>query len=321
MEADNRHAILVTGAGGFIGARLCERLAKDSVDVIAVSRTARSDRAMEVVDLSVATVPESLLRRARAVVHCAGRAHISDDGSSDRADRLHYRHNTLATEKLAAAAADAGVQRFVFLSTIGVLGKSNSRPFTEESIPGPAGSYARSKYEAELRLAEIAQLTGMETVIIRPPLVYGPGAPGNFARLLAAVDKGLPLPFGAVQNARSILALDNLVDFIVTCLDHPAARNELFLVADGEDVSTPELLRRTGAALGKRARLVPVSPVLLRWGLTLMGKQDVATSLIDSLRIDSGKAQSLLGWHAPMSVDEGLRQVVDAKIAAETLRN
>jgi len=216
--------------------------------------------------------------------------------------------NTAGTLTLARQAAEAGVRRFVFISSIGVNGNQSIKPFNEQDTPAPHDLYAISKFEAEQGLWGIQQDTGMEVVVIRPPLVYGPNAPGNFGALMRVVQRGWPLPLGAVHNQRSLVALDNLVDFVITCLDHPAAANQIFLVSDGEDLSTTELLRRVAHALGRPARLIPVPVSLLAAGAALLGRRDMAQRLCGSLQVDISKTQTLLGWNPPISVDEGLRR-------------
>jgi nucleoside-diphosphate-sugar epimerase len=183
-----------------------------------------------------------------------------------------------------------------------------SQPFQANDIPNPQDPYAVSKYEAEQGLLEIAGKSDMEVVIIRPPLVYGPGVKANFLTMMRWLQKGIPLPLGAIHNQRSLVALDNLVDLMITCLDHPAAANQVFLAGDGEDLSTSELLRRLGLAMGKPARLLPVPVPLLQTGASLLGRCDMAQRLCESLQVDISKARNLLGWNPPISVDEGLRR-------------
>ena len=220
--------------------------------------------------------------------------------------------NTEGTINLARQAAAAGVRRFVFISSVKVNGEETSpgQPFTEEDEPAPLDPYGISKLEAEQGLRDLATATGMEVVIIRPPLVYGPGVKANFLTMMRWLNKGVPLPFGALDNRRSLVALDNLVDFIITCIDHPAAAKQTFLVADGEDLSTTELLRRVGRAMGKPVRLIPVPMGLLQAGARLLGKQEMARRLCGSLQVDITKARTLLGWKPPVAVDEGLRRAV-----------
>jgi nucleoside-diphosphate-sugar epimerase len=214
--------------------------------------------------------------------------------------------------RLARVSAEVGVKRFVFLSSIGVHGlatAANER-LTEVSQPNPHNAYALSKWEAEQGLMKIAAETGLEVVIIRPPLVYGPNAPGNFAALMRAVHRGWPLPLGAVHNQRSIVALDNLVDFIITCITHPKAANQTFLVSDGQDLSTSELVRGMAQAAGVPARLLPVPMWALQAGASLLGKGDAVQRLCGNLQVDISKARSLLGWVPPVSVAEGLRRAM-----------
>lgn len=223
--------------------------------------------------------------------------------------QLEYqRVNVEGTVRLARQAAAAGVKRFIFVSSIGVNGNASTRPFSAEDEPRPAEPYARSKWEAERELLKIHEETGMELVIIRPPLVYGPNAPGNFGSLVRWIEKGIPLPLGAIDNKRSLVGIDNLVDLIVCCIDHPAAANQTFLAGDGEDISTTELLRGVGTAMRKPARLIPVPAALLYVGATLLGRRAMAQRLLGSLQVDIGKTRKLLGWQPPYTVAEGLRR-------------
>jgi nucleoside-diphosphate-sugar epimerase len=234
--------------------------------------------------------------------------------NDDTVDPLaEYRKvNVDGTLNVARHALEVGVKRFLFVSSIKVNGEHTppGRPFTEEAAPAPEDPYGISKYEAERELQALCAETGMELVIIRPPLVYGPGVKGNFASMIRLMEKGLPLPLGAVRNKRSLVALDNLVDLIVTCVDSPAAANQVFLAADGQDISTTELLRNVANAMGKPARLLPVPSGLLMLGASLFGKKAVAKRLLGSLQVDISKARELLGWQPPVSVEEGLARAV-----------
>jgi len=218
--------------------------------------------------------------------------------------------NVEGTLSLARQAAAAGVRRFIFISSIKVNGEGTvlGAPYHADAQPLPADPYGISKMEAEQGLRALAADTGMEVVIIRPTLVYGPGVKANFLNLMRWLHKGVPLPFGAIHNLRSLVALDNLVDLIVTCIDHPAAANQTFLVSDGEDLSTTELLRRMGTALGKPARLFPVPSRLIEVGAAMLGKQALAQRLCGSLQVDISKTRELLNWTPPVSVDEALRK-------------
>jgi nucleoside-diphosphate-sugar epimerase len=221
------------------------------------------------------------------------------------------RVNVAGTLDLARQSAAAGVRRFVFLSSVKVNGEAGC--YTESDAAAPGDAYAISKHEAEVGLREIGAATRMEIVIIRPPLVYGPGARANFGALVRAVARGVPLPFGRVDNRRSLVGLDNLVDFILTCATHPAAAHETFLVSDGEDLSTADLVRRMGRAMGRPARLLPIPPALLMHAATLLGRRDLAGRLLGSLQVDITKAKRQLGWTPPVSVDEGLRRAVASR--------
>lgn len=243
------------------------------------------------------------------VVHTAARVHVMQDFAVDPLAEFR-RVNVEGTVNLARQSAASGVKRFIFISSIKVNGEGTryGEPFTAEDLPQPVDSYGISKHEAEEQLRRLAAETGMEVVIIRPPLVYGPGVKANFLSMMRWLYKGIPLPLGAINNRRSLVALDNLVDLIVTCIDHPAAANQTFLAGDGEDLSTTELLRRMGAALGRPARLIPVPPALLSAGATMLGKRAVSQRLLGSLQVDISKTRALLGWTPPVSVDEALRK-------------
>jgi nucleoside-diphosphate-sugar epimerase len=220
--------------------------------------------------------------------------------------------NVAGTLNLARQAAAAGVKRFVFISSVKVNGEStqNGQAFAETDAPNPQDAYGQSKHEAEQGLRQLAADTDMEVVIIRPPLAYGPGVKANFAALMHAVQRGWPLPLGAVRNQRSLVALDNLVDFVVTCTTHPNAANQTFLVSDGQDISTTVLVRGMARAAGVSARLLPLPVWALQAGASLLGKVDAAQRLCGNLQVDIAKARQLLGWVPPVSVEEGLRRCV-----------
>jgi nucleoside-diphosphate-sugar epimerase len=221
--------------------------------------------------------------------------------------------NTVATLNLAQQAAKAGVRRFLFLSSIKVNGEEThpSKPFTADDVPSPLDYYGVSKWEAEQGLRQIEAQTGMEVVIIRPPLVYGPGVKANFAAMMRWVACGIPLPFGAIRNSRSLVALDNLVDLLVISLTHPSAAGQTFLVSDGEDVSTTELLHRTAQIMGKKAFLLPVPHYALDWGATILGKRAMARRLCGSLQVDINKTRHLLGWTPLLTLNQGLKKAVE----------
>ncbi|KQP03049.1 SDR family oxidoreductase [Pseudorhodoferax sp. Leaf265] len=308
---------LLTGASGFVGSALLARLATRAQEQTVVAsrgplqQTLPLVRVHDVGDATGSPDWSAALEGVAVVAHLAARAHVLNDQAGD--PLAAYRAvNTLATLRLAQQAASAGVRRFVFVSTAKVHGElsPSGRPFTEAMPPMPGDPYALSKWEAEQGLAAIAARTGMEVVIVRPPLVYGPGVKANFATLLHAVARGSPLPLATIDNQRSLVGLDNLVDFLLLCLEHPAAANQTFLVSDGKDLSTPQLLQRLGQAMGRSARLWPMPAALLMAGATLLGRGAVAQRLCCNLQIDITKARTMLNWSPPVSVDEGLRRAV-----------
>lgn len=306
--------ILVTGATGFVGRALCAALIKGGPIRIVVRNAAGESPAdgVDVVrgELSATADWSAAMAGVVAVVHCAARVHVMNDDAVDPLAEFR-RINVEGSLQLARQAAAAGVRRFVFLSSIKVNGEQTDpgRPFTADQAPGPLDPYGISKMEAEAALRALARETGMAVVIIRPPLVYGPAVKGNFLAMMRALWRGIPLPLGAVTaNRRSLVALDNLVDLIVTCIDHPAAANQTFLVSDAEDLSTAALLRRMGQQLGRPARLLPVPVGVLRLAATLLGRPGIAQRLCGSLEVDIDKTRHLLGWSPPLSVDEGLRR-------------
>src|SRR5690554_2837017 len=308
--------VLLTGATGFVGKSLAGALALEpGVDLTCVVRRSSSDSAGRVVvtgELDGRTDWLEALDGQQVIIHSAARAHIMKDEVAD--PLAEYRRvNVDGTLNLARQAANAGVKRFIFLSSIKVNGEHTcpGKPFTENNEPDPQDAYGVSKREAEDGLMSLARESDMEVVIIRPVLVYGPGVKGNFATLNKLVSKGVPLPLGAVKNRRSFVALGNLVDLVTTCLDHPAAANQVFLAGDGRDMSTPELLQEVAAAMGKSARLVPVPEGLLMFGATLLGKKAVAQRVLGSLQVDISKARNLLGWSPPLTPQEGLQQCFD----------
>ncbi len=305
--------ILVTGASGFVGTRLVKSLtALPSVSVTGVVRKQLESDCYEfesIGDLNADTDWSALLQNKTVIIHTAARVHIMDD-SADEPITEFRKVNVAGTLNLARQAASAGIERFVFISSIKVNGEQTQpgQYFKADDEPAPEDPYGMSKWEAEIGLRKVAEESGMEVVIIRPPLVYGPGVKGNFASMQGLVARGLPLPLGAIHNKRSLLALDNLIDLIITCVDHPAAANQVFLAGDGEDLSTPELLRRVGKAIEQPARLLPVPACLLQLGASILGKKAMAHRLLGSLQVDISKTREVLGWEPPVSVDEGLRR-------------
>jgi len=306
--------ILVTGANGFVGRALCKALHQSSYQVRTTTRTANKHQTSPdqflVGDIIATTQWEQVLPDINVVIHLAARVHVMNDQAVDPLSEFR-KVNVAGTLNLARQAAMAGVKRFIFISSIKVNGESTAanHPFSADDIPAPADAYGISKREAEDALRLLAEETGLEVVIIRPPLVYGPGVKANFLSMMRWLHKGLPLPLGNIDNKRSLVALDNLVDLIATCVDHPAAANQTFLVSDDEDLSTSGLLHRMAKALGKTAWLLPFPGWLLTMVAGLIGKKAVAQRLCDSLQVDITKTRQVLNWTPPINVDEGLRRV------------
>lgn len=300
----NNNKIFVTGGSGFVGSRLIYQLAAQGCAVTAAVRAPADDGVPNWVD--------DLAGHA-AVIHCAARVHVLDESAADPLAEFR-RANVEGTLRLARQAAAAGVRRFVFISSIKVNGEVTApgRPFTAFDPPAPQGAYGISKLEAEQGLRQLAQQTGMQLVIIRPVLVYGPGVKANFRTMLRWLNRGVPLPLGAIDNRRSLVALDNLVDLVVRCVDHPAAAGETFLVSDAEDLSTSQLLRRLAVAMKRPARLVPVPAVLLKLAAGVLGKRSVTQRLCDSLQVDIVHTCGTLDWNPPVSVDDSFRDTVNA---------
>jgi len=313
-DKSNAVKLLLTGSGGFVGRALrqllifradCNLCCAYRIFPVAESSSLLG---LAVGDIDAFTDWSALLTDVEIVLHTAAIAHVQGPVTKQLQSNFDM-VNTQATLALARQSAAVGVKRFIFLSTIKVLGDStSSSAFNADTEPAPMDAYACSKWRAEQGLRIIASETGMEVVIIRPVLVYGPGVKANFLSMMRWLNKGVPLPFGTIYNKRSLVALDNLVDLIVTCIDHPAAANQTFLVSDGEDLSTSELLGKMAIALGKPARLLPLPSWILELGARLLGKQALAQRLCGSLQVDMSKTRELLGWTPPVSVEEALRR-------------
>jgi len=310
--------VLVTGANGFIGRAVCAQLYGSPYAIVTGVVKYRVRRNTESTHLISACLSEdtdwsAIVRRQHVIVHVAARVHVMHDDAEDPLAEFRA-VNVDGTLKLAKQAAEAGVRRFIFISSIKVNGEETGlgNPYTAGDTPSPVDPYGISKMEAEQGLMALAAKTGMEVTIIRPVLVYGPGVKANFRSMMHWLNKGAPLPLGSINNKRSLVALDNLVDLIVTCIGHPAAANQVFLVSDGEDLSTTELLRRTANALGKPARLLPVPAFLLKAGLAVIGRKNIAQRLCGSLQVDITKTRSLLGWNPPVKVDDALKRTAES---------
>jgi nucleoside-diphosphate-sugar epimerase len=302
--------ILVTGAAGFVGAALCQALHARGKHVVGVVRNDAGVRQANVGTIGADTDWGSMLIGCQEVIHLAARVHVMADTTSDPLGA--YREaNVDATLNLARQAAKAGVKRFVFVSSIKVNGESTAgRPFRATDLPLPNDPYGQSKLEAERGLQELARETGMEVVIVRPPLVYGPGVKANFKRLLQLVQRGVPLPFGRIVNRRSMVAIDNLVDFLIVCTEHPNAAGGVFLVSDGLDLSTADLVRMIARAMGKNVLLVPVPATFITFAATIVGKAAAAQRLLGSLQVDITQTKDALNWKPVVTPQAAIDQTV-----------
>ncbi|WP_200627112.1 UDP-glucose 4-epimerase family protein [Pseudomonas sp. LAM2023] len=306
--------LLVTGGSGFVGRALLEQLVANPA--WAPRALVRQWPAQQLAgvdyrlfgELAAVDAVSGHFELVDTVIHLASRVHVMQETATDPLAEFR-RVNVDGTLSLARSAAQAGVRRFIFVSSVKVNGESTDdrAPFTADEVPAPLDPYGISKREAEEGLRQLATQTGLEVVIVRPVLVYGPGVKANFRSMMNWLNRGLPLPFGAIHNKRSLVALDNLVDLLVTCIDHPAAANQTFLASDGHDLSTTELLQRLGQALGKPARLLPVPAIWLKSAAMLAGKGALSRRLCGSLQVDIDKTREMLGWKPPLDVDQALR--------------
>lgn len=312
--------LLVTGANGFVGSALCEYLLINGERVKGSlwhvdSQVSEGVDPVIVGELNAQTVWGDALVGVDVVIHTAARVHVMADVATDPLTE-YRRVNVAGTLNLACQAAEAGVKRLVFISSIKVNGEETilDHPYGPTDIPAPVDPYGASKLEAEEGLRQIAEQTGMEVVIVRPPLVYGPGVRANFLSMMRWLNRGVPLPLGRTNNKRSLVALENLVDFLYCCALHPGAANQTFMVSDGEDLSTAELLKRMAAALGKRANLIPLPQSILYLLGSIVGKKQVVSRLLGSLQVDSSAAREVLGWQPVISVDRALEKVAKAYV-------
>lgn len=316
--------ILLTGSNGFLGRAILSKLIVSQVTVIPSVRNYQSKKLLQDFDcekvlvspLAFDTDWSEALADVDVVIHCAAKTDSDGDTSANSVAEF-YDVNVNATLALARQAASLGVRRFVFISTVKVHGENTllGKPFTRHDILAPQNAYADSKAEAEIGLVRLARSSGMEVVIIRPPMIYGPSVKGNFQKLLNSIERDLILPFAEInENQRSMVALDNLVDLILTCVRHPKAANQTFLVSDGEDLSTAELLRRIAKAMNRSARLLSVPVPILAIGAKLLGKGAVAQRILGSLQVDISETCELLQWKPPTSVNDGLCKAVRKEV-------
>ena len=304
--------ILLTGATGFLGSALLKKLPIQKT--VTYGRTPPKDTSVifEHGSLEVDTDYKTLLKKYEidTIIHTAARVHVMQETTPDPIASFRQM-NTACTLNLAKQAAQSGVKRFIYMSSIKVNGEETTKnaPYQATDTPHPTDPYAISKYEAEEGLKKLSQETGLEIVIIRPPLIYGPCVKANFLAMLRAIQKGIPLPLGAIHNKRSLVALDNLIDLIVTCIDHPNAANQTFLVSDDADVSTTELLQKMAEAMSKKAWLLPIPESWLRVCAKIVGKEDIISRLCGSLQVDIQHTKETLGWKPPVTMAEQLAKI------------
>lgn len=307
-------SILLTGATGFIGGHLLPQLEKKnnkiSIALRSSSLTLSHHKQIKIKNIDDQTNWQNALENIDIVIHMAARAHILQESVANP-EALFDKVNNQGTINLVKQSIKAGVKHFIFLSSIGAVTTLSDTIIDEYSPCNPDTLYGKSKLKAEKAIEKICQNSAMTWTILRPTLVYGANNPGNMERLLALTTKGLPLPFGSIQNFRSLVYVGNLVDAIATCIDHPNAKNQTFIVSDGEDLSTPELIRRIGKAMGKSPLIVPFPPSLLKLGTQIIGKGDIGDRLLGSLQVDSSKIHQVLNWTPPYTVDEGLKITAD----------
>jgi nucleoside-diphosphate-sugar epimerase len=299
--------VVITGGEGFVGSALTAALGCAGHSVVPLTRSQFTLQNFQ----EPAAALKSTLRHSEAIVHLAARAHVVKEVHPDPIGEFR-RINVDGSLAVAELAMRVGVRRFVFVSSIGVLGDASSNlGLNERDIPAPKSPYAQSKYEAELALWDFARQSGLEIVVVRPPLVYGPGAKGNFKRLLTLVSSGMPLPFGSVRNLRSYVGLDNLCDFLITCALNSKAAGNTFHIADGEDISTPDLIRLLASAMHRKARMFPLPAVLLRGGASMFGRESDLARLTGDLRVDSTLARMVLDWRPVQELRGGLKSMAE----------
>ena len=315
--------VLVTGASGFIGIALCRRMLAEGWHVRgavrSLSKKAALPSGMDIVEIGSigpSTEWETALEGIDTVVHLAARVHVMDESTADPVTA--YREiNVAGTTHLSQIAKVKDVRRFVYVSSIKVNGEGRADPYTESDQPAPVDPYGISKFEAEQELQSIAGKTGLEVVIVRPPLVYGPEVKANFLQLIKLINRGIPFPFAGVKNQRSLIFLGNLVDALFICITHPRAAGNTFLVSDGKNVSTPELIQKISLSLGKPARVFALPTGFLRFLGRLAGKTETVSRLLDSLIVDSAKIRTELDWKPPFSMEEGLKKTADWYLQAK----
>ena len=324
MNINKKIKVLVTGANGFIGCNFCTTLKEKGYFVRVAVRNnlhviSGVDEYIQVGNINELTDWQQALVGVDMVIHLAARVHIINDPAVNPVEAFR-KVNVFGTERLARIAAKAGVRRFIFISSVKVNGEGSQVAYTEKDIPAPQDAYGVSKMEAEQVLTSVADETGLQVVVLRLPLVYGVGVKANFKSLIKFASSGLPLPFKSISNRRSFLYIGNLVDAITTCINHPLAAGETFLVSDGQDVSTPELIKMITGAVNKKVVLFYLHPGILKVLCKIVGKAEELEKLTGSLIVDSSKIRNLLGWKAPFTLEEGIKETIKGVEIASALR-
>ncbi len=307
--------IFITGATGFIGQALCAKMLGEGYGIKALVRSQEQSACLPaaVEKLSVESIETfdkyQELEGVDAVIHLAGLAHVIK-GRASASLEVFRKVNLMGTQQIARTALKAKVKKFIFVSSVKVNGEGKSRPYSENDPVAPEDAYGISKMEAEQALTRIAEKTSLQAVVLRLPLVYGPGVKANFKNLVKIAGSGLPLPFKGVDNRRSFLYLGNLVDAIIACVRHPQAAGQAFMVSDGQDISTPDLIKMISSVLGKKAHLFYLPPVILKALGKITGKTEEIEKLTGTLLVDSSKIKNLLGWQPPFTLEEGIKETV-----------
>jgi nucleoside-diphosphate-sugar epimerase len=310
MNSGN-NKIMVTGCNGFVGSNLCKTLKENNFNTIKVSRSSINNKEVNL-DLKNYINWKSYLANIDIVIHTAGRVHFTWESTNEKLN-LYKKINVEGTLNLAKQASISNVKRFIYISTIKVVGEKSqaNKPFNEGDYLEAVDPYAQSKIEAEEELIKLSKETNMEIVIIRPPLIYGPGVGANFLNLLQWVHRGIPLPLKAVKNLRSFISLYNLIDFIILCIDHPDAKNEIFFISDDDDLSIVHLIKKISKAMNKSTKLIYVPIIILKFICMVFMKKDIIDKLTDSLQIDISKAKKILKWKPKIKCDEAIQLTVD----------
>lgn len=322
LEIGVMKKILITGANGFVGSHLVDYLLGKNYQIVATVRKldpsldleSKNIHWVETGEISPQTDWANILKGIEVIVHLAQRAHVMNENAANP-EEIFKRINVDSLQQLATQATKAGVKKFIFLSSIKVNGEfTREKPFNENDIPNPTDFYGISKLDAEKLLLDLAEKLSMRVVIIRPPLVYGKGVPGNFKSLVRLLKKGIFIPFGSIYNKRSLVGVTNLCDFVESCILNPKADNETFLISDDQDISTTVLVNTINQIIGLKSKIIPFPVIILKLALRFIGKSSLSTRLFGSLQVDISKAKGLLGWRAPYPLEYDIKNAVEVNL-------